>query len=200
MEIIFALMLLGATPFGAALLVDKPTRKRAVKFAAAHMMARPQRSKPSMVASIIPTEFGVLEPKSKETEANARLAELWQDAFDWFSIPNAPEVLRKANEIYRLYKDYMKPYEDEVVHLQNRIRDSHGYFYYELLESAQNKLALAREECPHRITSQQKKVRALSEKYGWELVGNDIIRLASKQRIPNMNYLALAKEYKSTVS
>lgn len=188
MEIIFALMVLGATPFGAALLADKPTKKRVGKFVDVHWLTPlEQKIKPkSLAPTAIPADFtGVLEKRDKNWEAENKLCVLWQDAFDWFSIPDVGKVLEEATTLREEYKKAIAPHQNRVASLQKQL-DSMDYrsrnWYREDLHEAKNLLNRAEQKYAPKYTEQQKRVLAISDKYGWEQMDNGLIRTVNKGR------------------
>lgn len=196
MEIILLIAALAATPFGAALLADKPTQKRVARFVDIHwLQPLEEKVKPASLApSVIPAEYGKLEPKDRNEQAHKKLAELWQDAFDWFSIPDAAEVLRGAKYIEAERVEYVTPEKEVLENIQYRKMKSGSYFgFFELEHRAMDRLndaiEVANEMFP--MSSDQAKALALSKKYGWELVDNDLIRLARKKQMPTFDYIAL---------
>lgn len=196
MEIILLIAALAATPFGAALLADKPTQKRVARFVDIHwLQPLEEKVKPASLApSVIPAEYGKLEPKDRNVQAHKKLAELWQDAFDWFAIENVAEVLRGAKHIRETRMEYVEPQRERVETIQACQKSSGNYFgYYALEIKATEALNEVMEDAKKLfpMSSDQAKALALSEKYGWELIDNDLIRLARKKQMPTFDYIAL---------
>lgn len=191
MEIIMLLIFIASvfTPFVSVILADGQIVGRTVKVVKANLNRDKQ-----IVPGIVSADMVALAPRSKDWEAHKKLAELWQDAFDWFSIPDVVEVLRTAKLAEAGREEYVAPEKKALESVQYRKMTSGGYYgYYELERHAKRlfKAAVADSWRMFPMTPEQTKALALSQKYGWELIDNDLIRLARKKQMPTFDYIAL---------
>lgn len=193
MEIIMLLIFIASvfTPFVSVILADGQIVGRTVKVVKANLNRDKQ-----IVPGIVSADMVALTPRSKDWEAHKKLAELWQDAFDWFSIPDVVEVLRTAKDTEADREEYMDPERKALESIRYRVQ-KHGTYarsgFYELEVRAAQRYRDAVSESwkMFPMTPEQTKALALSQKYGWELIDNDLIRLARKKQMPIFDYIAL---------
>lgn len=188
MEIILLIAALAATPLGAAML-NKPTRNRAVKYVRAHK----RRSKTL-------TEFVALMPRNKDWGPDRDLQQMWDEAFAWYQIRNREEVLRWAMEKQESYLKESAPLEEErgvlKIEMEHYAASGHGYSSvrakHDEISRLNRELSVIRREFARALSSDEKTVLGLYTKYGRDVqYGNDLIRLAAKPVLPQLDYVAL---------
>lgn len=193
MEIILALMLLGATPFGAALL-DKPTRKRFVKFAKSH--ASNSIFSKDEGGHITMAEALKLEPRNKDWKADTALQTLWQEAFNYWSIQDREATFKSALDKHMNYLAETDSLKKNVETYKESRLDSYSRTYYrlcaEMIAGLQSEIKARTDEYKNSLTTDEEKAITLHLKYGKEIYyHNDLIRLSAQKTLPRLDYVAL---------
>lgn len=196
MEIIFALMLLGATPVGAAML-NKPTRNRFVKYLQVHIV-NPAKG---ITGDADDPELETVKKRSAEYwKADGALAELWQEAFNWWVIPNRENVLESALEKHKMWRSGRDPLEQELEELQKEY-DEDGYYSnwsYEHFSKQQSKYNDLLDEIDmaygNSLSPEEKFALELDKKHKKEIhYGNDLIRISAQENLPALDFIALTR-------
>lgn len=156
-------------------------RSRGKKVLKAQYMAKREPNK-SLAPSVIPAEYmGKLESREKNWEAEHKLEKIWQDAFEWFLIPNATGVLAEAMKLREEYRAAIAPLlaQYDAVY-KDYLDDRYGYYSCTDINHAADMLKRAKELYKVKFTPDQEKALAIADQYGWELIDNGIIRSINK--------------------
>lgn len=188
MEIVLALMLLGASPFGAAML-DKPTRNRVVRFAQVH---NPFRDKDPDVSL-------ALEPRNKDWSADERLAAMWTEAFEYYKIARRDSKLKWALDKRKSYQEMRAKIAPLLDKAEKDVRTAENGGVYisihdkQTIRDGRATLTRMTNEYYNGLDKDEKFLLGLVDKYGMELYYNqDLIRLAATPELPVFDYGALA--------
>lgn len=199
MEIIFIFfaVILGGPFVSVAIATfgDGQILERSVKVAKAEL----QNRKRTPIPGIVSPDIKALEPRNKDWGPDGKLAQMWQDAFDFWQLDDPAKAMEDWLHFKAVKDAEVAKFEAEQEALQAEYSDYSKYRMYSTASTIRARMRKHRADFEKNravanefMSDDMRIMQRLTERYGNEvLYNNDMVRLSAKPQMPTFDYIAL---------